>query len=728
MIKETEELRKIHDEALSEFDKVQKALRDERLQCLQDRRFVSLAGAQWEGPLGLQFENKPKLEINKVHLAMIRIENEYRNNRISVSFIPKDGTTGASLGDTCKGLYRADEQDSTADEARDNGFQEGIGGGFGAWRLRADKEDENDDDDDAPQRIYIEPIFDADSSVFFDIDAKRQDKRDARKCWVLSSLSRAAYEEEYGDDVSSWPKVTYQRQFDWHTPDVIYLAEYYKKIQVPYTLLNFEGPAGLKKVLDEEEYKEDSDLRKQLRDTGFVKRGEKLKKRTKVRKYLINGQRVIEDNGIIAGCNIPIIPYYGKRWFIDNVERCMGHVRLAKDAQRIKNMQMSKLAEIAALSSVEKPIFTPEQMGQHGTMWTEDNLKNYPYLLLNPMTDADGQVIANGPIAYTKAPNIPPAMAALLQLVEQDIKDILGNQEAGEEVQSNISGVAVELIHNKLDMQTFIYISNFAKSMKREGEVWLSMAKEVYVENERKRKVVNDAGETSSVVLNQLNIDEGTGTPKVVNDLSEADFDVSAIPGPTSESKRASTVRSLIGLLGVTQDPETVQILTAIILTNIEGEGIEEVREYFHNKLVKMGVIKPTAEEQQVMAQAAAAAQQQQPDANTQFLLASAEQAKADAMKKQADTVKVTADAEKSRAETMKILNDIQAGNVEQAMAKIEALQNAALGYHSSQLAADTTAANVAHKQAQTLHTHAQIANTQAQTDAINNPPETAAT
>jgi len=50
-----EKLNIIHDEAMAEFEKIQTALRDERLQCLQDRRFYSIAGAQWEGPLGVQF-------------------------------------------------------------------------------------------------------------------------------------------------------------------------------------------------------------------------------------------------------------------------------------------------------------------------------------------------------------------------------------------------------------------------------------------------------------------------------------------------------------------------------------------------------------------------------------------------------------------------------------------------------------------------------------------------
>src|SRR3954471_16699174 len=91
--KSAEQLAEIHAEALEEFNDIQTAERDERLQCLQDRRFYLITGAQWEGPLGEQFENKPRFEFNKTHLAVIRIINEYRNNRITVDFTPKDGST-----------------------------------------------------------------------------------------------------------------------------------------------------------------------------------------------------------------------------------------------------------------------------------------------------------------------------------------------------------------------------------------------------------------------------------------------------------------------------------------------------------------------------------------------------------------------------------------------------------------------------------------------------------
>jgi hypothetical protein len=90
---------------------------------------------------------------------------------------------------------------------------------------------------------------------------------------------------------------------------------------------------------------------------------------------------------LIAGRCIPIIPVYGKRWVVDGIERCMGHVRLAKDAQRLKNTLLSWLAEMAMRFDIEKPILTPEQIAGHAVMWAEDNIKKYPYLLRNAMTD-----------------------------------------------------------------------------------------------------------------------------------------------------------------------------------------------------------------------------------------------------------------------------------------------------------------------------------------------------
>lgn len=664
-------LANLHSEALRQFNDIQTALRDERLQCLQDRRFYSLCGAQWEGPLYDQYENKPKFEVNKIMLAVIRIVNEYRNNRITVDYVSKDGTENDKLAEVCDGLYRADEQASVADEAYDNAFEEAVGGGIGAWRLRTVYEDEEDPENER-QRIRFEPIFDADSSVFFDLNAKRQDKSDAKYAFVVNSMTRESYKEIYNDDPTDWPKIIHQYEFDWATPDVVFVAEYYKVEEKTEVIRIFEAIDGTEERYTQQDFADDEMLEDTLIAVGTREVRQKRIKRMRVRKYIMSGGKVLEDAGYIAGKNIPIVVVYGKRWFVDNIERCMGAVRLAKDAQRLKNMQLSKLGEISALSSIEKPIMTPEQVAGHQLMWAEDNLRDYPYLLINPVTGADGGTQISGPVAYTKSAQIPPAMAALLAITEQDMQDILGNPQGADKIVSGVSGKAVEMIQTRVDMQTFIYMSNFAKGMKRCGEIWLGMAKEIYTEDKRKMKTITPTGEAGMVELMQPTIDTETGAVVMANDLSSATFDVVADVGPSSSSKRAATVRALTGMLQITQDPETAQVLTAMAMMNMEGEGVNDANAYFRKKLLRMGVVQPTDQEaEELMAEIQGKPQ----DPNAMYLQAAAEEAMAKAAKARADTVETVASAELKRAQTLETLGKVDETAQNMAMTNAQAVQ-----------------------------------------------------
>ena len=645
-----DKLADIHQQARAEFDQIQSALYQERMNCLGDRRFCSLSGAQWEGPLGQQFENKPRFEVNKVHMAVQRIINEYRNNRIGVYFVSKEGEEYDKLADTCAGLYRADEQSPTAEEAYDNAFEEAVMGGFGAWRLRTEYKNEEDPEEDE-QRVCIEPIFDADTSVYFDLGAKRQDKADAKRCFVLTSMTYDAYKAEWNDDPSTWPKTITRSQFDWYTPSVVYVAEYYVVEEVSQQIRIYRDFSGKEESLGPDELDEEEEMLA----TGWKEVRRKKVKTSKVRKYIMSGAKILEDCGYIAGKNIPIVPVYGKRWFVDNVERCMGHVRLAKDAQRLKNMQLSKLGEIAALSAMEKPILLPEQVAGHQLMWAEDNLKNYPYLLINPITDSNGNTAPGGPVAYTKPPSIPPSMAALLQLTEADMQEILGSPQQGDKMVSHLSGKTVELIQQRLDMQTFIYMSNMAKAVKRCGEIWLSIAKDIFVEQGRKMKSVASNGKMEPVELMKPVVNE-EGEIEYENDMSDADYDVQVLVGPSSQTKRGATVRALTDMMTLTQDPEMTQVLSAMAMLNMDGEGVEDVRDYFRKKLLRMGVVKPTDTEAQEMA---AEAQNAQPDPQAQYLQAASEEAIARASKAQADSILAVAKAEEARAKTTETLSKV---------------------------------------------------------------------
>jgi hypothetical protein len=679
-----ERLAKVHERALQRFDQIQSAVFDERIACLSDRRFYSIAGAQWEGALGDQFANKPRFEVNKVGLAVLRVINEYRNNRITVAFTSKDGSPDDEFADTCDGLYRADEKACTADEAYDNAFEEGVGGGFGAWRVKACYEDEEDEEDDR-QRVRIEPIFDADSCVFFDLDAKRQDKADARFCFVLTAMTPQAYTDEYDEDPSTWPKSVQMSQFDWSTPDVTYVAEYYEVEEKTEIIHIYRSLDEKDMRVPDSELKDDPTKAETLEATGFREVRQKRVKRQKVHKYLMSGMSILEDEGYIAGRHIPIVPFFGKRWVVDGIERCMGLVRPAKDAQRLVNMLMSWLAELAARFDAEKPILTPEQIQGHAKMWAEDNVTRFPYLLINSMTDAEGNPIPSGPVAYTRAPNIPPAMAALMQLAEQSLQDMLGNQQEGETLQPNLSGKAVELIQNRLSMLTFIYTSNLAKAHKRSGEIWLSIMRDIAVEESRKMKTVSPDGETSTTTINEPMIDEESQGVVIANDFSKATFDVDVDVGPSSASQRAATVRALTGLASISADPETQQALILASIANVEGEGLAGVRDWARKKSIRIGTVKPTDEE---VAELQQQMQNQPPDPQAVYLQSAAAQAEADAALARGKTVQTLADADLKKAQTDKTIAETSGVHPDQQIKQGDQVLKAADQAMSAQQAA----------------------------------------
>lgn len=657
----TKDLDVVHARALKNFEAAESALHDERAMSLEDRRFVTIAGAMWEGSTGEQFEGRPQFEVNKVALAVIRVINDYRSNKVTVNFLSKDGKQADELADACAGLFRADEQDSQAEEAYDNAFDEAVKGGFAAWRLVTEYENAGDPEDER-QRIRFLPIYEADQCVFFDAASRRHDKSDAKHCHLLTAYTPDAYREEFDDEPQSWEKPTEANAFDWAGEDYVWVSEYYEIEDKKQTVHVYRDVAGDEITFTDADFESEEGLEEQLIATGHIKIKTRKISTKKVHKYILSGGGVLEDCGYIPGTEIPIVPVFGKRSFVGGIERVSGHVRDAKDAARLKNMQLSQLAEISARSPVEKPIFAPEQVKGLEQRWADSNITNYPFELANPVRNIDGGIAQMGPIGYTKPPQIPPALAALMQVTETDLGDLLGNQQQGEQMVSNVSGKAVEMIQQRIDMQSYIYISNFSKAIKRAAQIWLAMAREVYADKGRSMKIVGDDGEADSIEIMRPMDGAENG---MQHDITRANLDVAVDVGPSSSSKKAATVRALTGMVQMTQDPETAQVLTSMAIMNMEGEGVADLRQFFRQKLIKIGAVKPTAKEQEQLAKEAANVKE---DPNAIFMQAAAEEAVANAGKARAQTVKTVADAELTRAKTLEVMSTVDIDVQKQAL------------------------------------------------------------
>ncbi|HCZ5072234.1 MULTISPECIES: portal protein [Salmonella] len=685
-----ETLEKKHERIMLRFDRAYTPQQDVREKCIEATRFARVPGGQWEGAtaagtkLDDRFEKYPKFEINKVATELNRIIAEYRNNRITVKFRPGDKEASEELANKLNGLFRADYEETDGGEACDNAFDDAATGGFGCFRLTSMLVNEYDPMDER-QRIAIEPVYDPSRSVWFDPDAKKYDKSDALWAFCMYSLSPEKYEAEYGKTPPASLDVTTMTswEYDWFEPEVVYIAKYYEVRKESVDVISYRQPiTGEIATYDSDQIE---DIEDELALAGFQEVARRSVKRRRVYVSVVDGQNFLEKPRRIPGEHIPLIPVYGKRWFIDDIERVEGHIAKAMDPQRLYNLQVSMLADSAAQDPGQVPIFDPEQVRGLEKHWEDRGKKRPAFLVARAPRDKSGNPIGPAaPGSFTPAPQLSPAIATMLQLTSADIQEVTGSSQAMQQMPSNIGQETVNNLMNRADMASFIYLDNMAKSLKRAGEVWLSMAREVYG-SEREVRVVNEDGTDDIALMNAQVVDSQTGRVVALNDLSTGRYDVTVDVGPSYTARRDATVSVLTNVLStmLPNDPMRPAI-QGIILDNIDGEGLDDFKEYNRNQLLTSGIVKPRNEkEQQIVMQAQqAAANQQNPEmvlAQAQMVAAQAEAQKAtnetaqtqikaftaqqDAMESQANTVYKLAQArnidDKAVMEAIRLLKDV---------------------------------------------------------------------
>lgn len=667
-VSESDKLVAMHAKFKAGFERTQEACWDERMDNLKDRRFIDVPGAQWDSELGDEFENKPKLEIDKTTQAVDDVCTDYLENKIDAMFIAKDGAIDPELAETCASLRRADQQDSSAAIAKGNGFREMTAGGIGGYMLVAEYEDREVDpdhaDDDEPQRIRYKPIYDADRRIFWDRDSVMSDKSDAQTCWVLHPLTMEEFQERYpDDDPAEWPNSIHQGFFDWQPDTRVMVCEVFNKESEPDVKCFYQRPGGKEYGEDdyidpeglEFYYKSDMDsaphIARDLKATGFKKVKEKKVLRNRVRRYIMNAIRILEPVETVAGGEIPVIFLVGHHVVVDGIERIRGLVRKARDPQMIKNAMLSKLMELCAQSVSKKPLLSTEQMGSHDDVWSSDTVENHTWLPIDPITNAEGRKELVSPVAWIEPQPVPPVLSALHQQVDVDLKEITRTPGATQDVKSHVPNSALTEVLSRVDKRSSKFILSMATAERWEGTVWLSMAIELYYQKGRKMKGVTSKNEAVKVELHKPSMDDNE-LPKKANDLSRARFDVAVEVGPSSDSKRDAALDAGLKLLqAIGPDiPDLKQVIGYHVAKNMRGEGIVDIREWADGKLVRMGVGKASAEQEQQIKQEQAA---QKPPAIDQLALAQAETEKAKAGKVTKEQALTDAKTEKTKVDAM---------------------------------------------------------------------------
>lgn len=569
-------------------------------------------------------------------------------NPVQVDFEPVDETR-QDAAEVLDGLYRADSNNNASKEAFANADQEAVVCGFGAWRLYTEYKTKRNGD--TAQVIKREPIFEANNTVYFDPQAKFLDKSDAYYVSVLTAYSEEGYKrlvkELTGEEIDCVDATSFKSPersfiFPWISTGEskkIYICDFYHREKIKDTIISFESPMGLTTSVRESELEEYID---DLIEEGYEIIDEKEIERWQVKKYICSGEQILSED-ILPGEYLPVIPEYGERAYIEGEEHYEGVARLAKDPQRLRNFQMSYLADIASRSPREKPIFTPEQVAGFEHMYSESGAENnYPYVLQNRLSP-DGAPLPIGPIATLPAPNIPPALAATIDLSRQAVEDVANPGLPKTIADPDTSGRAVLAMQNKIDMQAMVYQDHRKHAIRRDGDVYASMAADIY-DTPREVMIEQPDGTRKTAKIMEAVIDQKTGTIKVINDMNNAEFNVYSRISASYSSQKQQTVEQLNYMIqGLPQGDPLRNILMFKALKLMDGIEFDDIRVYANKQLLLLGLREPENEQEAKMLQQAVA-EQNKPRA--EMVLAQAEYLKGEAANKEVQLKATIAQAE----------------------------------------------------------------------------------
>ncbi|WP_268842944.1 portal protein, partial [Proteus faecis] len=229
----------------------------------------------------------------------------------------------------------------------------------------------------------------------------------------------------------------------------------------------------------------------------------------------ITSTGILKDRMPIAGEHIPIVPVYGEWSFFDNNELYEGVVRLSKDAQRLRNFILSKAADTAAKSPKKKPFFYPEQIEGFQSMYSGDD--EYPFYYLNK-TDENGADLPPSPVAYMENAEVSQADALLLEVATEAAKSTARVGVDTEAANGQVAFDTVNQLNSRIDLETYVFQDNLAIAMRRDGEIYASIAAEIYDTNRTVTTTAEDGGE-NQIELMQEELDFRKGEMIVHNDI-----------------------------------------------------------------------------------------------------------------------------------------------------------------------------------------------------------------
>lgn len=644
-----------HKIALDLLKQSQDADEDNRELAKEAHIFVTKPDGQWEPEWFNANDGKPRYTFDQTSPIIDQISGDIDDSDFDIQIKPAGGTATKELAQLRDGMIRNIETISNAQTIYSIAGRNVVTAGIDHWMVSTKFVDEDSFDKD----LVIEPIHNSSDRVWFDVGSQMQDRSDSNWGFLLSAIPTEEAEERFPDRSIVSVGDNQETAAYFNKPDTVIIGHIFFRKLIDRVLIK----TSLERIFAEDDKWEK--IKDELAAAGETEDDRRTKKESVffVRKFDASDWIGAEEELVFS--SIPLVPVYANFKVIENKTVYHGVVQKLMDPQRILNYSLSREIEEGALAPRAKYWMTNKQTKGHTKTLRTMNTN------ADPVQNYTPDPAAPGPPTQQGGAQINPGLRTISEGMQQIMGRTSGIFAAGMGDNPNFqSGIAIEKLQRKSNNVTSKYFNSLEIAICRTGELLEKALPKVY-DVERQIRILNEDGSFEMTIINQTVVDEETGEPVMINDLSAGKYDVTCKAGKSFDSRQSETVSTMLELAQV--DPTILQLGADVLLNNMSQPGMEKIADRQRKQLFEANIIPEDQMTDEEIAQVQAAAQQPpQPDAA--LVLAQAEQAKADAQ-----AAKVQVDLQKIQLENQKAQNrialDVQKLQLAQRKIELDAQQ-----------------------------------------------------
>jgi hypothetical protein len=560
------------------------------------RRFVFESSLTDEEVTLLMTLSKPQLEFNVLEAYISRLLGEFSKQEPDIEVHADDESHADPL--TIKLVeqhLRHTLCDANNHHTKYNVYKDLLSGGFSGLKVSTDYANPMS----FHQVINIDRVFDP-TLCGFDQLARYSHKGDGRFCFELFPKTKEDFEAEFPDVPIE--DMNFRRDFsgfNWsylndNTPTII-VADYYEKKSKDVRIVQLSDG----KVKKLSEYEDMLATWGDLAAPPVIVGKPRTTTLETIDRYRCEENKVIEFTATDFTM-LPLVFVDGNSVMIKTPKN--GNVRQvtrpyvyhAKGAQRLKNY-----AGISWANEIENTVQHKFMVAKEALPKEEEFLQAYKdvqkanVLVYNSVHESDPNLPIENPLREVQRVAAPPEIMAAFTMSDNLIQQILGSYDASLGINDNqLSGTAIVEAATQSNATAMPYIVGYLDGYQRAAQIYVDLLPK-YVTTPRTIPVMDNEGKRNSVMINQPDGIE------LFYDANQLNVVVKA--GASFQVQKSRTIMMVKEMMGMS--PLFGQFIAEkglnFILDNMEGKGIEQLKQMVDGWLQEMQQQKQMAMQQQ---------------------------------------------------------------------------------------------------------------------------------